>query len=118
MSSSYASGIHAKTESGEVERKYMLLCEVALGKVKELQTQFEAVDSLPKGFDSVKAVGNEEPNPAGNISMPNGAIIPLGAPINTSRQNGGRRWQSFANNQYIVYNESQVVIRYIVQYYD
>ena len=95
----------------------MLLCEVALGKVKEIEDHFEAIESLPTGFDSVKVVGNLVPNSKSNISMPNGAICPLGEPTNSSAKN--HRWNRRSNNnQYVVYNESQVVIRYIVQYYE
>lgn len=92
----------------------MLLCEVALGKVKELKDYYEQIESLPSDFDSVKVVGTSVPDSKNNISMPNGAICPLGEPISSKSHYWGRS----KNNQYVVYNESQVVIRYIVQYYD
>ena len=94
----------------------MLLCEVALGNVKELQTHYETVDHLPTEFDSVKALGSKGPDPTGNIAMPNGAICPLGEPVDSNKNK--RHWQMLPTNQYVVYDESQVVIRYIVQYYD
>ncbi len=94
----------------------MLLCEVALGNVKELQTYYETADSLPDGYDSVKALGKREPNPSGNIYMPNGVVCPLGEMVNRNGKNV--MWSTLNNSQYVVYNESQVVIRYIVQYYE
>ncbi len=115
-SSAYSSGVEVKTEKGSIERRYMLLCEVALGNVKELQTHYETVDSLPTGYDSVKALGKKEPNPSGNIYMPNGVVCPLGGAVDRSGKNV--MWTSLTNSQYVVYNESQVVIRYIVQYYE
>ena len=98
----------------------MLLCEVALGNVKELQTHYETVDSLPAGYDSIKALGRQEPNSTGNIYMPNGVICPLGESIESSCKNSrlGLNRRNLTNSQYVVYSESQVVIRYIVQYYD
>jgi len=117
VSSNYSSGLTSNIKNKQVTRKYMLLCEVALGKVKEIEDHFEAIESLPTGFDSVKVVGTLVPNSKSNISMPNGAICPLGELTNSSAKN--HRWNRRSNNnQYVVYNESQVVIRYIVQYYE
>lgn len=94
----------------------MLLCEVALGTVKELQNNYETVDTLPAGFDSVKALGRQEPDKAGHVFMPNGAICPLGKPVDASAANRFGRWRMLSHNQYVVYDEAQVAIRYVVQY--
>lgn len=92
----------------------MLLCEVALGTVKELQNNYETVDTLPAGFDSVKALGRLEPHKAGLVSLPNGAICPLGRPVDATNRFG--RWRMLSHSQYVVYDEAQVVIRYVLQY--
>ena len=47
-----------------------VLCQVALGK-----TQVDkdgSSDGLKKGFDSLKYVGTEEPNPAQDLLLPSG----------------------------------------------
>ena len=95
----------------------MLLCEVAMGKIKELRSSFETMESLPAGFDSVKALGKKEPDPYNNVNMPNGCLIPLGEKQTCKLKPGEYiHMRNIENNQYIVYNESQVCIRYIVQY--
>ena len=119
FSAGYASGIKvakSRAKSTESKRVYMLLCEVALGTVKELRTSYETLDSLPAGFDSVKAIGRQEPDQSNNIYMPNGAIMPLGEMVDTPYMIGESYYSRNSNyNQYVVYNESQVCIRYIVQ---
>jgi poly [ADP-ribose] polymerase len=103
--------------TGDFTRSYMLLCEVAMGKVKELRSSFETTESLPPGFDSVKAFGRREPDPNNNVNMPNGCIIPLGEKQEYKCKPGeGVYHRNNEQNQYIIYNESQVCIRYIVQY--
>jgi hypothetical protein len=116
-SSSYSSGLQKTNSDGKLtHRSYMLLCEVALGHVKELQNNYETIDTLPAGYDSVKALGRLEPCKSGQISMPNGAVCPLGQLVDATETNMFGRWQMLSNNQYVVYDEAQVVIRYIVQY--
>lgn len=112
LSSSYSNGI----QDCKKTRKYMLLCEVALGNVKELHN-CEIVDTLPDRYDSVKALGRFGPNPNGNISLPNGVMCPLGELTEMKGSKFGP-WRSLSNNQYVIYDESQVVIRYIIQYYE
>jgi len=111
-SSTYSSGLTRHS----TKRNYMLLCEVALGKIKELRTHHETLDSLPCGFDSVKALGRKEPDPNGDVSMPSGSIIPLGERVDCKLKPG--EYRSIVNSQYVVYDEAQVVIRYVVQYYE
>jgi poly [ADP-ribose] polymerase len=101
-----------------LNRNYMLLCEVALGQVKELRNSYETVDSLPSGYDSVKVLGRKEPDPASNVTLPSGCVIPLGKQIDSQLKPGENIYSRGINySQYVIYNESQVCIRYIVQYY-
>ena len=114
-SKSYCSGRSSKTEQGSyASRNYMLLCEVALGEVKELRSTYESVETLPEGFDSVKALGREEPSPEGDVFMPNGSLIPIGDIVETKNKHGCFGGSQYT--QYVVYDEAQVCIRYIVQF--
>ena len=114
-SSSY--GANGKRHPGGLTHNYMLLCEVAMGKVKELRSSYETVDALPVGFDSVKALGRKEPDPNNSVNLPNGCILPLGEKLPGKLRPGEyEHMRHVETNQYVVYNESQVCIRYIVQY--
>jgi poly [ADP-ribose] polymerase len=123
FSSCYSSGRKeiVKNPDGSkshLNRYYMLLCEVALGKVKELRNSYETVDSLPNGYDSVKVLGRKEPDPANNVTLPSGCVIPLGKEIDSLLKPGEHIYSRGSNySQYVIYNESQVCIRYIIQYY-
>ena len=118
MSADYSHG-KIETREKEYERKYMLLCEVTLGNVYEL-TNYQVVENAPEGFDSVKAVGNFEPNEQYTVQLPNGAKLPLGNLIesNLNESNFNKKLTKTYNqfNQYVVYDESQVCVRYIVQF--
>lgn len=113
FSAGYSSGKSSKNGN----RNYILLCEVALGRIKELRTSYEMLDTLPVEFDSVKALGRLEPDPNKRITLPNGCIVPLGEMVDSQYKPGEYFYSRNLNeNQYVVYNESQVCIRYIMQF--
>jgi len=106
-----------KTSDGKhnsKERKYMFLCEVALGNVKELRTIHDVIETLPDGYDSVKMFGKREPDPVGDVTLPNGSLIHLGERILCKLKPG--EYRSMNDHQYVVYNEAQCCIRYVIQY--
>lgn len=89
----------------------LLLCEVALGKVHEI---FESDDKLPKGLpegcDSVKGVGKSTTDPKTHTKIEDDILVPIGKQV----PNKGVKSQ-LLYNEFIVYKESQTMIRYIVQ---
>ncbi|CAF1511623.1 unnamed protein product [Rotaria sp. Silwood1] len=108
----YCSGV---TKS-DGERCIMLLCEVALGKSEEISDESDDQDE-PLDFDeyqSRKGHGRSIPDPRytitrdGSIKMPLGRLISCEEPKHSSH--------SFKYNEYIVFDESQIAIRYIVQF--
>jgi hypothetical protein len=95
----------------------MLLCEVGMGRVKELRTSFETIETQPLGFDSVKALGRREPDERYNVYLPSGCVMPLGDKVPCRLKPGEfSHMRHVENSQYVVYSESQVCCRYIVQY--
>lgn len=57
---------------------YMLLCEVALGKSKELSTP-TFYEEIPEGLESVRALSQHMPDPERNLVSPKaGALLHLG----------------------------------------
>ncbi|UJR15954.1 hypothetical protein I4U23_002874 [Adineta vaga] len=112
----YCSGV--KQSDGNGERCFMILCEVALGKTKELG--FDNIDNdLNKPLDttqyqSCKGVGRSIPDPQYTITRNYGVRLPLGKLINNPECKG--RFYSLNYNEYIVYDELQVALRYLVQF--
>jgi poly [ADP-ribose] polymerase len=121
MSANYSHGKIETCESTKekYERKYMLLCEVTLGNIFEIKN-YQVIENAPDGYDSVKAFGNYEPNEQYTIQLPNGAKLPLGNLIESklNESNLNKKFNQIYDqfNQYIVYDESQVCVRYIVQF--
>lgn len=96
---------------------YNLFCiQVALGEVKEIANHVFH-EKAPEGFDSVLVVSKEIPDPNEDVTTPYGAIVPAGVRVEqpglAERFNVRRIYNN--HSEYVVYKESQVLIRYIVQ---
>eukprot|EP01113_Clastostelium_recurvatum_P035444 TRINITY_DN4947_c0_g1_i2.p1 TRINITY_DN4947_c0_g1~~TRINITY_DN4947_c0_g1_i2.p1 ORF type:complete len:448 (-),score=89.19 TRINITY_DN4947_c0_g1_i2:95-1438(-) len=87
----------------------LLLADVALGQSAQLERDTYMEQPQP-GTDSTWALGTIEPNP--NDKTFQGAyLIPWGSP-----RKSGRSGVSCIENQYIVYQPSQVMLRYLVHF--
>ena len=65
----------------------------------------------------MKGCGRQGPDPAYNEVLANGAIVPLGKSIQYKYKNekGERIDPALSYNEYIVYDISQVRMRYLIQ---
>jgi len=103
--------------SGGKYDQFMLLCEVALGKPQErLEAHF--VEDLPNTkYHSTKGLGRTIPDPRKNVVLPNGVTVPAGtntsAPEKVDRY--GRSKYNLNYNEYIIYDTSQIRMRYLIQ---
>ncbi|XP_073244839.1 poly [ADP-ribose] polymerase tankyrase-like isoform X3 [Porites lutea] len=101
---------------GSAQTGFVLLCEVALGKVKEVVDR-EYHESAPEGFDSVLAVSSEIPDPSEDVTTPYGAKVPAG--VRVTQPGLAEKFNVYRiynrDSEYVVYKESQVLIRYVVQ---
>ncbi len=113
------SGAHRSSKKTKPTRRYMLLCEVALGNQKKLY-QSEQVTKLPnKNFQSVMGVGKQGPNPNQDVYLPNGMVVPLGKKCSTPQPKLPKNvYWSLQHNEYVVYNTTQVRIRYLLELRD
>ncbi|XP_056194209.1 protein mono-ADP-ribosyltransferase PARP3 isoform X2 [Falco biarmicus] len=92
----------------------MFLTEVALGKPYRITCDDPTLCQPPTGYDSVLACGQTEPDPAQDqevlldgrkVLVCQGKPIPMPAYKNSS----------FSQSEYLIYQESQCRIRYLVQ---
>ncbi|KAI8149897.1 ankyrin repeat-containing domain protein [Fennellomyces sp. T-0311] len=93
----------------------LMLCEVALGKECEMM-YYTTAQYKEDAYMSVKGVGMQCPNPANVVYDKSGAQIPMGPIIDYEIPSGAPYYQRprINYNEYIVYNENQVRIRYLV----
>lgn len=85
----------------------ILLCEVALGDSLKLYEE-ENIEKLPDGYHSVHAVGKSSAQ--SNITLDDDVIVPRGKPIKNENI------VSILNfNEFIIYNEAQVKIKYLIR---
>jgi ankyrin repeat protein/predicted DNA-binding WGR domain protein len=106
--------------SKKLPKRYVFLCEVALGKCRKL-LQAQNVTDLPNDeFQSVMGYGQIGPSPKGNIYMSNGCIVPLGNLTSNPKPDFAKKdeYVSLQYNEYAVYDTSQVRIRYIFELRD
>ncbi|RIA96512.1 poly polymerase catalytic domain-containing protein [Glomus cerebriforme] len=89
----------------------MLLNEVALGDMLELEySDFEAgIKAKKQSKHSVKGCGRICPDPKGFNVLENGCIIPCGKGIEKFS------YQSLFYNEYIVYDEAQIMQKYLIK---
>lgn len=94
----------------------LLLCEVALGDIFETKQTEGDVGELQAPFKSVKALGRRGPRKDKRIVMPNGCTVPVGKVVDyyTDRK-ADDQLPVLGESEYIVYDLSQVRIRYLVQ---
>ncbi|GAU96892.1 hypothetical protein RvY_08263-2 [Ramazzottius varieornatus] len=97
----------------------MLLCDVALGTPNELLYADYNADKLPTGKHSTKGCGRHVPDSSTYRKLDDGVIVPIGKCVNlTAQDTRGSRSQfqgSLEYNEYIVYKQSQVRMRYLIQ---
>ena len=115
----YCDTIQDKTDIKKIKNySYILLCEAALGNIYEPNISFdtEKLDFLNMGYDSLKSIANNGPDPNKNFVCNNGVIIPLGNIISYGNNNLMNR-NTFRTNypEYVIYNCEQIRIRYVVQ---
>lgn len=125
------SGIYLASENGKSagytsahgNSAVMFLVEAALGKQRIItsdgQVGWNEKDPVSKHkADSCWAVGSTEPDPKKDFKGEfegNEVIIPQGKPINNPalKKHGGS--SSYSQSEYLLYNESQVRIRYVIK---
>ncbi|KAF9963545.1 Poly [ADP-ribose] polymerase 2 [Modicella reniformis] len=91
----------------------MLLCEVALGDMHELeQSDYNAkANSQKAGKHSTKGCGLSYPDEAHDVNIDDGLRVQAG-PLKSGSRGAGFRLQY---NEYIVYDVSQVKMRYLLK---
>ncbi|XP_067854392.1 LOW QUALITY PROTEIN: protein mono-ADP-ribosyltransferase PARP3 [Heptranchias perlo] len=92
----------------------MFLTEVALGKEHSIFTDDPSLKAPPKGFDSVIARGQTEPDCSQDKELTiegKKVIVPQGKPMKMQLQ----AITNFSQSEYVVYQESQVCLRYLLQ---
>jgi poly [ADP-ribose] polymerase len=92
----------------------MFLAEVALGKEHSITRDDSSLKAAPKGFDSIVARGQKEPDPSDEITFRyegKDVIVPQGKPIAQKQY----AKSSFDQSEYLVYKESQIRLRYALQ---
>lgn len=104
-SSQYTSGYGAKYAC-------MFLAEAPLGKMHKVTEDGSHASSLrkaPKGFDSVHAVGSHAPSKWGTIKIEGNDVQ-----IPKSKGSDTKVKSSFHHDEFLVYDEAQVRLRYVL----
>eukprot|EP01102_Stenamoeba_stenopodia_P017043 TRINITY_DN6050_c0_g1_i1.p1 TRINITY_DN6050_c0_g1~~TRINITY_DN6050_c0_g1_i1.p1 ORF type:complete len:190 (-),score=50.58 TRINITY_DN6050_c0_g1_i1:95-664(-) len=92
--------------------RVVLVCEVAVGE-SHCVRHAESFSTPPEGKDSVQGCGRQAPAPSGMFITNKGVGVPLG-PL----ENDNTASYSLNYNEFIVYDESRVKIKYAVLFKD
>uniref|UniRef100_A0A1I7ZLS7 Poly [ADP-ribose] polymerase n=1 Tax=Steinernema glaseri TaxID=37863 RepID=A0A1I7ZLS7_9BILA len=90
---------------------FLLLAEVLLGETNDLINSDYNASKLPKGKSSTFGMGRIAPDPAEDLTLPDGCVVPLGKPIEME----GAAKYTLNYNEYIVYNTNQINLKYLVE---
>ena len=77
----------------------MLLCEVALGDMNELLQADYHASNLPAGKLSTKGCGVNYPDPAKNLVLDSGVVVPLGPEKKTSLPGSSLLYNEVSHNE-------------------
>lgn len=92
----------------------MFLNEVALGKENHITKDNCSLKQAPKGYDSVVARGQVEPDPSQDILITldgNEVAVPQGPPVQQPQFSNSY----FSNSEYLIYKENQCRIRFLLE---
>lgn len=87
--------------------------QVALGKQHIITKDDSSLRVAPSGFNSIVAKGWTEPDPSKDTVLKldgNDVVVPQGKPIK-----GEYTKSSFSQSEYLIYNENQNQIRYLLK---
>jgi hypothetical protein len=98
------------TES-DASHSFILLCEVVLGKMHTPEHS-QTTSKLPKGCMSTYAEGYSGPDFSQSVFLEDGVEVPCGEVV--SYDQSDKKPRLVSTSEYIVYDESQVRIRYLV----
>ncbi|XP_033624396.1 poly [ADP-ribose] polymerase tankyrase-like [Asterias rubens] len=93
------------------DRKFMFLCEVALGKMAVNPSEPDKV--VDQGFHSTLGKGYYRYKTTQDLHLPTGASIPLGDLGHANRYHRYSYQSDY--NEFVVYKENQVCLRYLIQ---
>lgn len=89
----------------------MFLVEAALGQSFEIEDDDPSLVAAPAGFDSVLACGQQSPTDRKSLMLDGTEVgVPVSKPV--PRPNRAR--SSFSQDEYLVYREAQVRLRYVI----
>lgn len=86
-----------------------------MGATNNLKQADYNANKLPSGKMSTKGVGRSEPNPAEFVKLEDGLVVPCGRLKNAFSTPQELNSCSLLYNEFIVYNENQIKLRYIVK---
>jgi len=86
----------------------MILNEVALGDINKVKRD-TYMEKAPAGTHSTQALGMTAPDPAADIIMDNGTVIPTGKLKKTGMST------SCSHNEFIVYDTAQIRTRFLLK---
>ena len=98
------------TSEGKENEGLLLLCEVALGDVQE-EKHAKDIRKPKKGKSSVMGIGQIIPDSKSHKTLDDGLVVPIGKPL--KRENAKKL--DLVYNEYIVYDISQIKIKYLVK---
>ena len=104
-----------RSQKASTKQNYLLLCDVALGKSKNVDNYYSTFQDGTKvrEYDSLKIIGEHVPENKGDVRHSEyGVTIPIGK-IMSRKSSAGPTY-----NEYVVFDSQKIAIRYLVRFFD
>jgi len=92
----------------------LILCQVALGKCSKLKAANNAIARPPKPYNSTKGLGGTAPDPT-QSEIEAGSKTKCSIPLGKCKSTGITD-SELLYNEFVVYNEGQCMMRYLVMF--
>ena len=99
--------------SGSNGTVIMFLVEAPLGNVHEITQDDSSLQAPPPGYDSIRARGKKEPDEMDSVML---SIDGKNVMVPQTQATATGIHSSFRRNEYLVYEESQHRIRYVLEF--
>lgn len=110
-----------RSQNTSTKQNYLLLCDVALGKSKNVENYYSTLQDGTKvrEYDSLKIIGEHVPEEKGEVRHSEyGVTIPIGKIMSKKSSAANVYGCGPTYNEYVVFDSQRIAVRYLVKFLD
>lgn len=113
LASEHGKSVYYTTPAYRRKTGCMFLVEAALGRIHEIYSDNPSLKKAPKGYDSVRACGQQSPAGCKDLRLDG---VNVNVHVESPRKLAKANNSSFSQDEYLIYNEPQARLRYVITF--